>query len=314
MHACRIMARMMSRTSCALLCSAVLLTATQFARSQTTTAQPPAATPDAKTETSPTAATGTPPKPATPPPSPANTKFMSARALYYTPTAQGLKSFKCTVDFDWKDFLSRYANGAEIKDDNPYLQYLRTVRLTVTDDLNGDGALEWTATGAPPAGKEDSATQMQHGMEQMMVGFFSSWNAYMNGTMVPIPDSTTTITETTDGFRMHAASGSIEVTELFDKNLLLTEAHVVQPSNDVYAYPTYTDTPDGRVVSAVRTVFRQPPTAPPAELTINVSYTPVEGFRLPSTLAYELKNVGSFEFKFTNCSVQTNKKAPDVTE
>ena len=43
---------------------------------------------------------------------------MSARALYYTPTTQGLKSFRCTVDFDWKDFLTRYS-GADVKDDNP---------------------------------------------------------------------------------------------------------------------------------------------------------------------------------------------------
>ena len=71
-----------------------------------------------------------------------------------------------------------------------------------------------------------------------------------------------------------------------------------------YAYPTYADTPDGRVVSAIRTVFRQPPTAPPAELNIRVSYTPVQGFRIPDTLDYELKNVGSFEFKFSACSVR----------
>lgn len=239
---------------------------------------------------------------------------MSARALYYTPTAQGLRSFKCTVNFDWKDFLTRYANGAEIKDDNPYLQYLRTVRLSVTDDLNGDGQLDWTTSAAAPAGKEDSAAQMKHGMEQMMVGFFSSWNAYMNGNMVPIPDSTTTITETADGFRLNAAAAGTQVTELFDKNMLLTEAHVVQATNDVYAYPTYTDTPDGRLVSSVRTVFRQPPTAPPAELSIHVNYTPIQGFRIPSSLGYELKNVGSFEFTFTDCTVQTTKKAPDVTE
>jgi hypothetical protein len=239
-----------------------------------------------------------------------NTKLMSARALYYTPTAQGLKSFRCTVDFDWKDFLTRYS-GSDVKDDNPYLQYLRTIHLAIADDLNGDGKLEWTTASATPEGKEDAVAKIKDGMQQMMVGFFSSWNAYMNGNMVPVPDSTTTVTDNADGIRLHAASEGTEVTELFDKNLLLTEAHVVQPTSDVYAYPTYTDTPDGRVLSAIRTVFRQPPTAPPAELNIHVSYTPVQSFRIPDTLNYELKNVGSFEFKFSACSVETTKKAPD---
>lgn len=242
---------------------------------------------------------------------PTNKQFLSARALYYTPTAQGLKSFHCTVNFDWKDFLARYS-GDEIKDDNPYLQYLRTVHLTATDELNGDGHLEWSTTAAMPTGKEDAVAKLKEGMEQMVTGFFSSWNAYMNGSMVPVPDSETSVAETPDGFKLHAATEGTDVTELFDKNLLLTEAHVVESANDVYAYPTFTDTPDGRIVSAIRTVFRQPPTAPPAELNIRISYVPVQNFRLPENLYYELKNVGSFTFKFSDCSVQTLKKAPDM--
>ncbi len=119
----------------------------------------------------------------------------TARALYYTPTTQGLKSFRCTVDFDWKDFLTRYS-GADVKDDSPYLQYLRTVHLAISDDLNGDGKLEWTTASATPEGKEDAVAKIKDGMQQMMLGFFSSWNAYMNGNMVPVrtppPPSPTT--------------------------------------------------------------------------------------------------------------------------
>src|ERR1700744_5294293 len=224
---------MTSRTSCALFCSAALLSVTPCVlRAQTTSP---------------------------------NTKLLSARALYYTPTVQGLKSFRCSVDFDWKDFLARYTN-ADVKDDNPYLQYLRTIHLTVSDELSGDGKLEWTTSSAAPEGKEEAVAKIKDGMQQMMVGFFSSWNGYMNGNMVPAPDATTTVTENGDGLRLHAAAETTEGTELFDKNMLLTEAHVVHPASDFYAYPTYTDTSDGRVISAIRTVFRQPPTAPPAEL------------------------------------------------
>ena len=240
--------------------------------------------------------------------SPGTAKLASARALYYTPTTQGLQSFHCTVDFDWKDMLARYSGGA-VPDDNPFLQYLRSVRLAVSDDLRGTGQLEWTTSATAPAGQEDSAAKMKEGMQQMMNGFFSSWNAYMNGNMVPAADATTTVTETPDGLRLHATAPDADVTELFDKNMLLTEAHVVQPTSDVFAYPTYTNTPDGRVVSAIRTVYRQPPTAPPAELTLNISYAPVQSFRLPETLNYELKNIGTFAFKFSSCSVQTTAKA-----
>jgi hypothetical protein len=262
----------------------------------------------AQSSTDATTASGTPSAPhATP--SPGTAKLSAARALYYTPTTRGLQSFRCNVDFDWKDMLTRYA-GTTVPDDNPFLQYLRSVQLAVSDDLKGAGQLEWTTAGSPPAGQEDSAAKMKEGMQQMMTGFFSSWNAYMNGNMVPAPDATTTITETPDGMRMHATAADTDVTELFDKNMLLTQAHVVQPTSDVYAYPTYIDTTDGRIVSAIRTVFRQPPTAPSAELTLNISYAPVQSFRLPESLNYELKNIGAFAFRFSACSVQTANKTP----
>lgn len=290
-RACRMMARMTRVARRAVLPLAILsLSLPAVLRAQ---ASPdPAASPAPKTA------------------SPGTTLLSAARALYYTPTTQGLKSFHCTVDFDWKDMLTRYA-GAAVPDDNPFLIYLRTVHLAVSDDLKGNGQLEWTATGEPPATQVDSATKMKEGMQQMMTGFFSSWNAYMNGNMVPAPDATTTVTQVPDGLRMHASAPGTDVTELFDKNILLTEAHVVQATSDVYAYPTYIDTPDGRVVSAIRTVYRQPPTAPAAELTLNITYAPVQNFRLPETLSYELKNIGSFAFKFSACTVQTAAKAPE---
>jgi hypothetical protein len=304
------MARMTRAACCAALPLAFLtLSLSAVARAQDSSGTGSGTTTPAAAHAPPSSGTTTPP--AAHPASTYNSaKLSAARALYYTPTTKGLQSFHCAVDFDWKDMLTRYSGGA-VPDDNPFLQYLRSVHLGITDDLKGSGQLDWTTAGSPPAGQEDSAAKMKDGMQQMMAGFFSSWNAYMNGNMVPAPDATTTVTETPDGMRMHASATDTDVTELFDKNMLLTQAHVVQSTSDVYAYPTYIDTPDGRVVSAIRTVFRQPPTASPGELTLNISYAPVQSFRLPQTLNYELKNIGSFAFKFSACSVQTTAKAPD---
>jgi hypothetical protein len=235
-------------------------------------------------------------------------QLAGARALYYTPTTQGLKSFHCDLLFDWKDMLTRFS-GTEIQDDNPFLKYLRSAHLSVTDDLKGTGQLEWANTEAPPVGKEEPAAKMEGGMKQMISGFYTSWNAYMNGSMVPVPDVTTTVTAMADGLRLHATTPSNDVTEFFDKNLLLSEAHIVQPERDVRAYPTFIDTPDGRLLSAIRTVYQQPPTAPPAELTMSVTYAPVQTFRLPASLEINMQNVGIFVFKFSGCSVQTANKA-----
>ncbi|HEY4010061.1 MAG TPA: hypothetical protein VGM11_07920 [Acidobacteriaceae bacterium] len=239
-----------------------------------------------------------------------NEKLLAARALYYTPTAQGLKSFHCDVIVDWKDLLTR-VGGTEINDDNPLLKYLQTVHLSATDDLRTGGGLEWANTATPPEGKEQAATQMSGGIKQMFNGFFQSWNGYMNGTMVPAPDSSTVVTEADGGLHLYEKTATAELNESFDKNFLLTDAHVVMPTLDATAYPSYEDTPDGRIVSVIRTVYRQPPSAPPAELTMKIGYAPVSNFRLPETLQYELKNVGLFVFKLSGCTVQTNEKAAE---
>jgi hypothetical protein len=231
-------------------------------------------------------------------------RLKQARPTYYTPTANGLKSFSCNVSFDWKAFLAS-ASGKDIEDDNVMLVYLRAVKLSVADDLQSGGELGWTATAVPPEGLADSAGQLRDSMKQMMGGFFQSWNVYMNGGMVPLPDESVTFTNTGEGFIMHGADGKMVIDEKFDKSFLLTEAHVVSNELDVFAYPTYIDTSDGRVISSIRSIYRAPPSAPPVEVLVGVKYATVSTFRIPSDLDLSVKNVGSFPFHFTGCVVKS---------
>jgi len=238
----------------------------------------------------------------------AASRLAFARATYYTPTNSGLNSFHCTASMDWKDLLTRFS-GADVPADSPLLAYLDTVQLSVNDDLRGNGSLQWTAATEPPVALQPSVQKLRGGLEQMFSGFFQTWNVYMNGSMVPVPDSSTTVTEVGDGVKLHGDTASMSIDELFDKNLLLTQAHVTQPSMDVVAYPTYIDTPDGRVISSIRSTIHQPPTAPPIEVTISTTYSEVQTFRLPAQLTFAVQNVGTFILNLSECKVQTSSKS-----
>jgi hypothetical protein len=231
-----------------------------------------------------------------------------ARALYYTPTANGLISFRCTASMDWKDVLIRFG-GKDVPANNALLAYLDTVHLSVADDLHGAGTLEWAAATTPPEAIQPNIEQLRGGLEQMFHGFFQTWNPYMNGTMVPAPDASTLVTQVGEETKLHAASGGFTLDELFDKNLLLTQVHVVATAMEVVAYPTYIDTTDGRVVSAIRSTVRQPPTAPPVEITIASTYAKVQTFRLPSMLSFQVQNVGTFVLSLSECAVKTSSKS-----
>ncbi|HEY4381341.1 MAG TPA: hypothetical protein VGN01_13405 [Acidobacteriaceae bacterium] len=236
-------------------------------------------------------------------------RLISARALYYTPTTAGLKSFGCQVSFDWKTFLSNVA-GKDIQDDNAFLQYLVAGQMSVKDDLRGSGDLKWSSPAAPAKNLEAAAAKMQNGLDEMFSGFFKSWNAYLNGSMVPIPDKTVTLTTVADGMHLHAAYGTTTIDEDFDKNMLLKEAHVVTPEMDVLAMPVFTDTPDGRLLAEIHNEVRQPVSAPPAYANISVVYQQVGAYRLPETIRYDLKNVAQMDFKLSDCTVNSDTPRP----
>jgi hypothetical protein len=232
----------------------------------------------------------------------ARDRLFTAHGQYYTPTANGLKSFQCEATIDWKAMLSRFG-GTEIPADNPLLKYLQTVHLTVVDELKGTGSIEWSETGVPPEGKEQGVKQMRDGLQTMMGGFFQSWNAYMSGAMVPFPDDSTEVTTAEAGIHLHATSDNMNVDEDFDKNMLLTQAVVVTPELKVVAVPIYVRTDDGLIISAVTSQLHQPPSAPPVEVTFRVEYAKVGAFQIPSHIVYDVKNVGVIEVGFNSCQV-----------
>ena len=238
-------------------------------------------------------------------------RVRTARALYYTPTASGLRSFGCSVTLDWKGFIEK-ASGQDIGDDNPMLMYLNSAQLSVKDDLGGAGRLEWANTTTPPQALEDPAAKVQAGLKQMFSGFFQSWNAYLNGNMFPVPDALSTLTPVGGGVHLHAAAEKTTVDEDFDKTMLLTKAHVVKDATDVIAMPIFVDTDDGRLISEIHNEVRMTQDAPPMFVDIFVSYQPVADYQLPSDIRYNVKNVLDISFKLMNCTTtsQASVAAP----
>lgn len=232
----------------------------------------------------------------------ARNRLSAAHAQYYTPTVNGLKSFRCEATIDWKAMLGRFA-GTEIPDDSPILKYLQTVHLSVSDQLKGKGSLEWSSDGVPPAGKEQGANQMRDGLETTVAGFFQSWNAYMNGSMVPLPDSTVKITDTETGIHLSGTSTGTSFDEDYDKNMLLTQVLVVTPDLKVLAKPVYVSTPDGLVISTIASQVNQPPSAPQTQVTIRIDYAKVDSFQIPSHVVFDIKNTGVIEVGFSACQV-----------
>jgi hypothetical protein len=233
-------------------------------------------------------------------------RFAQARATYYIPS--GLTSLHCDISIDWKYMLLHFG-GKQVADDDPYLHYLNSARLSVTDDLTGETTLSWANIGSPPAGAEDAATKMRTGIEEIVRGFFQPWNAYMNGAMVPPFDNTVTVTRAGSGFRIHEVNSTGTLDEKYDSNLLLTEAHVVSKYTDAMAYPKFANTANGRIVSVIRTTYPTPD-APLTDITMTIAYVPVDSFQIPSTLKANYQKAGDIRLNFSSCTVKTTPVKP----
>ncbi len=232
--------------------------------------------------------------------------FRAARALYYTPVDKGLQGFQCNVGFDWKQFMEK-ANNATISDRDPRLLYLQSVKLTVTDDLNGAGSLTWDAPNAAPDGSDSSVAKIRSGLQSIWSGFFQSWNGFYTGAMVSVTDNNTTVERTADGFHLSAKQGGGLAEELFSKDLTLLSIHVVTPQMETTMTPLFQQTPQGRQVTALNSTVKQPPSAPAIKVDMTVHYAPVNGFQLPSELLIDIAGQASFDFHLNGCTVNAKQ-------
>lgn len=230
-----------------------------------------------------------------------------ARSLYYTPVNQGLRSLHCEVHFAWKDFMQKAANQ-QIPDTDPRLKYLQSVALSVDDDLQGSGELHWQAPAPPPDGTEDSVGKIRDGMRQMWAGFFQSWNSFMTGDLITV-DPQSKVERTASGFHVATRESGGLAEEQFDPNLVLTSVHISTSTLESTIHPTFAPGPQGLLVTAIRSSYQQPPSAPPTEVTMGLRYSAVNNFQLPSELNVAV-GPAQFSFQLVNCTVQTQITQP----
>lgn len=240
-------------------------------------------------------------------PTPAE-RLAAGRALYYLPASKGLMSFHCTVAVDWPVLLT-HMTGKVIPPSDPNVQYLQAAKLSLDDDLNGKGTFTWSDPGTPSPDQVARAKTFRDGIGQMMQGFLQSWNSFATGAFIPRPDSSVTVTAAGDGLETHIATGNLTVDQHYDREVMLEQTHVATPEIDNVTTPTFVNTADGRLISSIKTVNRQPPLSPPLEVTSSITYATVSGFRIPSRL--EVDRAGAvFDFDFKDCTVRRMPDAP----
>src|SRR5579875_1865921 len=203
-----------------------------------------------------------------------------ARSLYYTPVDAGLQGFHCEVNFDWRDFMQK-ASNQPVAEGDERVAYLNGIKLSVDDDLRGQGHMNWTASAPEPEGSADSIEKVRGGLQQLWSGFFQTWNGFFTGDIVTL-DAKATVAQTAAGYHVADRDGANVAEEQYDPKLVLQSVHGVTSSIESTMTPSFSAGPKGLLVTSVRSAYRQPPTAQPTDVLMQVNYAPVGSFQLPS--------------------------------
>jgi len=224
-----------------------------------------------------------------------------ANSVYYNMREAGLKSFHCNVDVDWQAMLAM-GTAKKVAEDDPYLRYLRSARISITTDLVAKPRIDWANVGTPPEGKEKEAQNLSGGVRSMLEGFLASWTPSLNGTL--INQKPKSMEASGKGYVVRAADGDSEV---LDKNLHLIHTSTTTADLRAEMDTDFIKSPEGLLLTRLDGTYQQPPSAPGSHVIMTVSYQLSDGFHLPEKFTLTVQNVAAVSMNFTACIVQKQR-------
>ena len=214
---------------------------------------------------------------------PLDKKTVLEKALqtYYNLQNQGLKSFQCVVQPDWKKFMDsqeqKPANG-----EDPRLAMLSPVQYSVADDDQGDPKITPVR---PTGGTPDSSVDgMVAGGQRAILGFFESWNSMVLASLFsPAEEDSYGFSEQPDGYKFTEIAGEQHIELSVTKDYVLTLMHVTAPGVVISINPKYTKIDKGLLLM---TGYDDDINNGSQKLSVQIQYQTIEGFQVPSKVSY----------------------------
>ncbi len=204
-----------------------------------------------------------------------------ARQTYYILENQGVKSFQCIVQPDWKKFMDFMAQKPTPAHD-PHLALLGPVQYSVVVDDQGNAKVTpFLATGGTP---DSSLDQIVGGAQQMIAGFFQSWDSMvLSSLFAPSEDDNYTLSERPDGYHLAEKAGEQNIDLLLTKDSLLTTMKVTAPGVIILIQPKYTKIEKGLLMTGLDDDINNGS----QKVNLQIQYQTVEGFQMPEKVNYQ---------------------------
>jgi hypothetical protein len=228
-----------------------------------------------------------------------------ARAMYYNVKDAGMAGFHCQVNPDWS-FLEKIVN--EDQGPEKILPVLRQVHFKVDVGADGDATvapLEDVVTTASDDVK-DRVKRTTDGFEQIISGFFQTWQGFLVNS--PFPDATDTyqLTEVGDHYQLTYRQDSTDIQIVMDHRFVIQEVDIKMPQVNVTLRPQFTPEGTQLVLSGYEFVNLLP-SGEKQEGSIAIRNQTVEGLVLPVRVEIKMligNEVAQPAFDFVNYEVK----------
>jgi hypothetical protein len=214
---------------------------------------------------------------------PLDKKTILEKALhtYYVLENQGLKSFQCTVQPDWKKFINAAA-PKPLNGEDPRLALLLPVSYFVSADNQGDPKINPILT---TGGTIDPSVEgVVAGAQRTLLGFFQSWDSMVLSSLFsPSEEASYTLVEQQDGYKLTEITGELNIEILLTKDFVFTSMKSTAPGVVILIKPQFTKTDKGLLLM---TGMDDDINNGSQKANIQIQYQTVEGFQLPGKVSY----------------------------
>jgi hypothetical protein len=231
-----------------------------------------------------------------------------ASQLYYSSSKAGLRGFDCQVHPDWRTLVSSQQDSA-VADDDPRIELLRSVNITLHGRLTGGSSLDWNPpqASAKPLNKDliDLLNSMHQASDRTLTGFMQFWSPFIDGSVIPATSDGLQITHSIKGHTLHADQEGTSLTEILDSNLVMQQFNVATGGAKINFSPRYKSTGEGLLVNGFQARI-QSPTDPPdqaEQMHVEIDYQTVSGYPIPSRISMEVIGTGKSDFTLDGCKV-----------
>ncbi len=211
-----------------------------------------------------------------------------ARASYYSLKREGMAEFRCSLMPNWEQTLAglRKTDAAEA---DRRAKIFPQIHFDLTVPIGGSIALTHNYTGEPHPELAGNFDKIYHGMDQMIRGFFMTWNGFMVSDMLPKPGQPYTLEKVQSGYRIYYVDGGADALILMDQDMVISSLKVSTAKFESTIRPKYQKIDGKLVLVGFDAVYlgASPDGKSPGmkmEIHVKVDNQLVDGFQIPKYL------------------------------